>query len=114
MKTFSFSEDSLFLCHLMAFLYLVLHMRKLGPLGLIDILPLKALKRINEVRFIKCLGPLTLSIGYRFLEMEAKLSRKLMAWLKGQKKSIELKLFRKGSDRTWSSNYSFRFQTTCV
>lgn len=53
------------------------------------------MKRINEVRFIKCLGPLTLSIGYRFLEMEAKLSRKLMAWLKGQKKSIELKLLGK-------------------
>lgn len=86
----------------------------MGPLGPIDVLSLKAMKRINEVRFIKCLGPLTLSIGYRFLEMEAKLSRKLMAWLKGKKKSIELKLFRKDSDRTWSSNYSFRFQTICV
>ena len=28
----------------------------------------------------------TLSMGYGFLEVEAKLSRKLMAWLKGPKK----------------------------
>lgn len=41
--------------------------------------------RINEVRFIKYLEPFALSTAYGFLEMEEKLSRKLMAWLKGQK-----------------------------
>lgn len=75
---------------------------------------LKATVRINEVRFIRCLVSLTLSMGYGFLEVEAKLSRELKPWLKGQKKSVELKLFRKVSDRTRSSNYSFRLQTTCV
>lgn len=34
--------------------------------------------------------------------------------VKRPKKSIELKLFRKGSAGTWSSNYSFRFQMACV
>lgn len=41
--------------------------------------------------FIKCLGPLTLSTVCGFLEMEAKLSRELMAWLKAKKvNSIEI------------------------
>ena len=89
----------------------------MGPLGLLDLLLLKAMVRINEVRFIRCLESFTLSMGYGFLEVEAKLSRKLMAWLKGpkkKKKSVELKLFRKVSDRTRSSNYSSRLQTACV
>ena len=58
----------------------------MGPLGLLDLLLLKAMVRINEVRFIRCLESFTLSMGYGFLEVEAKLSRKLMAWLKGPKK----------------------------
>ena len=86
-----------------------------GPLGLLDLLLLKAMVRINEVRFIRCLESFTLSMSYGFLEMGAKLSRKLKALLKGKKKkSVELKLFRKVSDRTWSSNYSFRLQTACM
>ena len=88
---------------------------KRGPLGLLDLLLLKAMVRINEVRFIRCLESFTLSMSYGFLEMGAKLSRKLKALLKGKKKkSVELKLFRKVSDRTWSSNYSFRLQTACM
>lgn len=88
---------------------------KRGPLGLLDLLLLKAMVRINEVRFIRCLESFTLSMSYGFLEMGAKLSRKLKALLKGKKKKkVELKLFRKVSDRTWSSNYSFRLQTACM
>lgn len=59
---------------------------KRGPLGLLDLLLLKAMVRINEVRFIRCLESFTLSMSYGFLEMGAKLSRKLKALLKGKKK----------------------------
>lgn len=58
---------------------------KIGALKTYRYLPLKAMIRINEVMFIKCLGPLTLSTGYGFLEMEVKLSRELMSWLKAKK-----------------------------
>lgn len=64
---------------------------KIGAIRAYRYLPFKAIIRINEVMFIKCLGPLTLSTGCGFLEMEAKLSRELKAWLKAKKvNSIEI------------------------
>lgn len=55
----------LLLCYLQPFLPCSSYM-KIGAIKAYRYLPLKAMIRINEVMFIKCLGPLTLSTALGF------------------------------------------------